>query len=109
MFVLKRLSDALAENDRVLGVIKDVVVNQSGNAHSITHPHSDTQVSLFRRILQRNDIDPTSISVIEAHGTGTQVFGSAFLIKYPCFQGRRAGLHHIKACLHFRTQWGSLS
>lgn len=73
MFVLKRLPDALRENDRVLGVIKDVVVNQSGNAHSITHPHSDTQIALLKQLLQRTRIDPASIGVIEAHGTGTQV------------------------------------
>lgn len=74
MFVLKRLPDALRENDRVLGVIKDVVVNQSGNAHSITHPHSDTQIALLEQMLQRTQIDPASIGVIEAHGTGTQVW-----------------------------------
>ena len=76
VFVLKRLSDALAENDRIHGVIKDVMVNQSGNAHSITHPHSETQVNLMRRILQKNHVDPASISVVEAHGTGTQVICS---------------------------------
>lgn len=73
MFVLKRLSDAIAENDRILGVIKDVAVNHSGNAHSITHPHRETQVDLLHQILQRTQIDPASIDVIEAHGTGTQV------------------------------------
>ena len=42
VFVLKRLSDAITENDRIHGVIKDAVVNQSGNARLITHPHSET-------------------------------------------------------------------
>ena len=74
VFVLKRLSDAIAEKDHILGVIRDVVVNQSGNAHSITHPHSETQTDLFRKLLQRNDVSPGSIDVVEAHGTGTQVF-----------------------------------
>lgn len=73
MFVLKRLPDALRENDRVLGVIKDVVVNQSGTAHSITHPHGDTQIALLRQLLHRTQIDPATIGVVEAHGTGTQV------------------------------------
>ncbi|KAI4086904.1 MAG: hypothetical protein LQ344_007169 [Seirophora lacunosa] len=72
MFVLKRLPDALRENDRVLGVIKDVVVNQSGTAHSITHPHGDTQIALLRQLLHRTQIDPATIGVVEAHGTGTQ-------------------------------------
>lgn len=39
IFILKSRSDALAENDRVHGVIKDVFINQSGNASSITHSY----------------------------------------------------------------------
>ena len=72
IFILKRLSDALAENDRIHGVIKGIEVNQSGNSHSITHPHSETQADLFRLVLARSHVDPSSVSVVEAHGTGTQ-------------------------------------
>lgn len=79
LFVLKRLSDAIAENDRIYGVIKNVMINQSGNSHSITHPHSQTQIDLFR-LLHETNTDPGSIGVIEAHGTGTQVFTPS-----PCF------------------------
>lgn len=74
IFVLKRLADAKAENDRIYGIIKGVEVNQSGNSHSITHPHSETQAELFSKILGRTGVDPSSISVVEAHGTGTQVY-----------------------------------
>ena len=72
VFVLKRLSDALIENDRIHGVIKDTVINQSGNARSITHPHTETQVMLYENLLRRTGVNPSSISVVEAHGTGTQ-------------------------------------
>ncbi|KAK6210644.1 Type I Iterative PKS [Pestalotiopsis sp. IQ-011] len=72
LFVLKRLSDAVAENDRIHGVIRNVMANQSGNAHSITHPHSATQIDLFQRLLRRTNVDPASVGVVEAHGTGTQ-------------------------------------
>ncbi|KAF4596739.1 Type I Iterative Polyketide synthase (PKS) [Pleurotus pulmonarius] len=72
IFVLKRLSDAIAENDNILGVIRGVEVNQSGLAHSITHPHAPTQATLFKRLLANTGTDPRSINVVEAHGTGTQ-------------------------------------
>lgn len=72
VFVLKKLSDALEEHDNILGIIKGVEVNQSGNAHSITHPHAPTQEKLFDRLFAKADIDPLRISVVEAHGTGTQ-------------------------------------
>ncbi|KAL0577637.1 polyketide beta-ketoacyl-synthase [Marasmius crinis-equi] len=72
LFVLKRLPDALAEHDNILGVIRGVEVNQSGNAHSITHPHASTQVRLFERLLAKSGVDSCRVNVIEAHGTGTQ-------------------------------------
>ncbi|PCD27864.1 hypothetical protein FGRA07_03003 [Fusarium graminearum] len=72
LFVLKRLSDAVAEGDRIHGVIRSAQVNQSGNSSSITHPHSPTQTDLLTRLLNQADIDPASVSVVEAHGTGTQ-------------------------------------
>lgn len=73
MFVLKRLPDAIAENDRILGVIKGTGINQSGGADSITHPHAKTQQALFEAVLNRSNILPQSITAAELHGTGTQV------------------------------------
>lgn len=72
LFVIKKLSDAIAEGDRIHGVIKNVLVNQSGNSNSITHPHSPTQTELLRRLLEQKNVDPGSVTVVEAHGTGTQ-------------------------------------
>ncbi|KAG1882787.1 putative polyketide synthase [Suillus subluteus] len=72
LFVLKRLSDAVAENDDILGVIRGIDLNQSGLAHSITHPHVPSQVSLMNRLLKNSGIDASRVSVVEAHGTGTQ-------------------------------------
>jgi len=72
VFVLKRLSDALAENDRIMGVIRGVEVNQSGHAPSITHPHAPTQEALFKQALRCSGIDANSVNLVEAHGTGTQ-------------------------------------
>lgn len=71
MFVLKRLSCAVAENDHIHAVIKSVEVNQSGAAASITHPHSKTQHDLFQKTLQNAGVDPATVDVVEAHGTGT--------------------------------------
>ncbi|KAK4215595.1 hypothetical protein QBC37DRAFT_281428 [Rhypophila decipiens] len=72
MFVLKRLEDGVKEGDRIWGVIRGVEVNQSGEASSITHPHSRTQTGLLRRLLDKTGVDVASVGVVEAHGTGTQ-------------------------------------
>ena len=83
LFVLKRLRDAISENDRIYGVIRGIEVNQCGNAHSITHPHQETQQALFRQLLSKSHISASTVGVIEAHGTGTVVnLGHCFII---CF------------------------
>ena len=70
--ILKRLEDAEADNDRILGVIVDTATNHSANAISITHPHAPTQEVLFQHVMDRAGIDPHDISYVEMHGTGTQ-------------------------------------
>jgi naphtho-gamma-pyrone polyketide synthase len=70
--VLKRLSDAVADNDNVLGVIMSVATNHSADAISITHPHAGTQEILYKRVLSQAGIKPQEVSYVEMHGTGTQ-------------------------------------
>jgi acyl transferase domain-containing protein len=70
--VLKRLSDALKDNDNIKGIIKSVETNHSAHAISITHPHSGAQQELYRRTLDKAKISPTQVGYVEMHGTGTQ-------------------------------------
>lgn len=71
--VLKRLEDALRENDNILAVIRGTARNtNAGAAGSITFPSSAAQAALYRTILQSNGVGPNEISYVECHGTGTQ-------------------------------------
>ncbi|CZR53424.1 uncharacterized protein PAC_03302 [Phialocephala subalpina] len=70
--VLKSLGDAIRDNDSIRGIIKSVESNHSAHAISITHPHSGAQQELYRRTLQKGMIDPSDVSYVEMHGTGTQ-------------------------------------
>ncbi|KAF5348957.1 hypothetical protein D9758_014210 [Tetrapyrgos nigripes] len=72
IFILKRLSDAIKENDNIHGIIRACEVNHSGTSHSITHPHAPTQAKLWKRLLDKSGIEAERINVVEAHGTGTQ-------------------------------------
>ena len=77
MFVLKKLSDALTEQDTILGVIRGVEINHSGRAPSITHPHADAQAALFRRLMAKAGMSPSRVGVVEAQGlTANAVLGS---------------------------------
>ena len=70
--VMKRLEDAEADNDSVLGVILAAGTNHSAEAVSITHPHAGHQAYLTRQILHQAAVDPLDVSFVEMHGTGTQ-------------------------------------
>lgn len=65
VFVIKKLSDAIADGDRIHATIKAVEINQSGNTHSITHPHVPTQEALFESIFNKTNIDPHEVSKVD--------------------------------------------
>ncbi|KAF8850827.1 conidial yellow pigment biosynthesis polyketide synthase [Acephala macrosclerotiorum] len=71
--VLKRLEDAIAQNDNILAVISSSGRNHSGNSTSITTSDAAAQERLFRKILRNGRVTPEDISYVEMHGTGTQV------------------------------------
>ncbi|RYP10927.1 hypothetical protein DL764_000363 [Monosporascus ibericus] len=70
--VMKRLEDAEADNDNILGVILAAGTNHSANAISITHPHAGHQAFLSNLVLNRAGVDPLDVGYVEMHGTGTQ-------------------------------------
>lgn len=70
--VLKRLEDAVADKDKIYGVILAAATNHSADAVSITHPHSGNQAELYRSVLNSAGVDPLNVSYVEMHGTGTQ-------------------------------------
>ncbi|NOX92666.1 MAG: hypothetical protein GXP18_09545, partial [Gammaproteobacteria bacterium] len=71
VFILKRLSDAVRDQDSIAGVIRGWGVNQDGKTNGITAPSVNSQILLEKEVYQRFNINPESISLVEAHGTGT--------------------------------------
>ncbi|MFI0357070.1 SDR family NAD(P)-dependent oxidoreductase [Actinomadura sp. 9N407] len=69
--VLKRLSDALRDGDRVLAVVRGSGVNSDGRSNGLVAPNSDAQKSLLRDVYSSAGIDPHDVDYVEAHGTGT--------------------------------------
>lgn len=70
--VIKKLEDAEADNDNILGVILGAGTNHSAEAVSITHPHAGHQAYLSRQVLRQAGVDPLDVGYVELHGTGTQ-------------------------------------
>ncbi|KAI9880108.1 MAG: hypothetical protein M1830_005353 [Pleopsidium flavum] len=70
--ILKRLEDAEADKDNILGVILGSGTNHSAEAVSITQPHAGAQEFLSKKILDSAGVDAHEVSYVELHGTGTQ-------------------------------------
>lgn len=64
--VIKRLEDAEADNDNILGVVLSAATDHSAEAVSITHPHDVAQSFLYRQVSRRAGIDPLSVGYVES-------------------------------------------
>ncbi|MEG8178092.1 ACP S-malonyltransferase [Nocardia terpenica] len=71
--VLKPLRAAVADGDRILGVIKGTAVNHGGRTSGFTVPNPRAQARLITDALAAAGLAPAAIGYIEAHGTGTEL------------------------------------
>ncbi|TJZ58917.1 SDR family NAD(P)-dependent oxidoreductase [Streptomyces piniterrae] len=70
--VLKPLSAALADGDRVHAVIRSSGANTDGRTQGLALPNARAQAALLERVYAQAGIDMTQVAYVEAHGTGTQ-------------------------------------
>lgn len=71
--ILKTLSQATRDGDRIHGLILASGYDHSGRSNGYSAPNSGAQVALIGEVLRRADIEASSIGYIEGHGTGTQL------------------------------------
>lgn len=71
VLVLKRLSDAIANNDCIRAVIRATGSNQDGYTPNITNPSGTAHTELIRRTYDRAGLSLDETRFVEAHGTGT--------------------------------------
>ena len=70
--VLKPLADAVADGDRIQGVIAASGSNCDGRTAGLSLPSARAQEDLLRRVYERAGIAADEVVYVEAHGTGTQ-------------------------------------
>lgn len=69
--VLKRLSHAERDGDRVLAVIRTTAVNSDGRSNGLMAPNPAAQRALLETAYARAGLTPAHVDHVEAHGTGT--------------------------------------
>ncbi|MFW0151011.1 beta-ketoacyl synthase N-terminal-like domain-containing protein [Mycobacterium sp. smrl_JER01] len=69
--VLKRLSDAQRDGDRILAVIRGSAVNQDGRSNGLMAPNPAAQMAVLRSAYAAAGIEPREVDYVETHGTGT--------------------------------------
>ncbi|MGW0854215.1 type I polyketide synthase [Streptomyces sp. NPDC002690] len=110
VLVLKRLSDAEADGDRIWAVIRGSAVNQDGLTNGLTAPNGRAQRAVITQALRNARIEPSQVTLLEAHGTGTvlgdpievealsAVYGDTSAGAAPCSLGSvKTNIGHLEA------------
>jgi phthiocerol/phenolphthiocerol synthesis type-I polyketide synthase C len=71
VLILKRLADAVRDDNRIHGVIRSTAINQDGRSNGITAPSGEAQQAVIRKALAVAGVAAQEVSYVEAHGTGT--------------------------------------
>ncbi|ERN42091.1 polyketide synthase module [Rubidibacter lacunae KORDI 51-2] len=71
LMVLKPLSAAQRDGNRVLAVVRGSAINQDGRSNGITAPNGRAQQAVIRQALADARVAPADIQYVQAHGTGT--------------------------------------
>lgn len=71
--ILKPLEKAILDRDHIYGVITGSGINQDGKTNGITAPSANSQYLLETEVYSNFGIDPSHITYIETHGTGTKL------------------------------------
>ena len=69
--VLKRLSEALRDGNRILAVVRGTAVNQDGRSNGLMAPNPAAQTAVVRAACADAGVEPLEVDYVEAHGTGT--------------------------------------
>ncbi|WP_460110342.1 SDR family NAD(P)-dependent oxidoreductase [Streptomyces sp. YKOK-J1] len=73
LVLLKRLTDAHRDGDRILAVVKGSAINQDGRSQGLSAPNGPAQERVLRAALHAAGLGPHDLDQVEAHGTGTRL------------------------------------
>jgi len=108
LFVLKRLSDAERDGDRIYAVLLGLAGSSDGRGKGITAPNPVGQRLAVERAWQASGLDPALATCIEAHGTSTRVGDAAELTTLTDVFGKAGAAKHSIALGSVKSNIGHL-
>ena len=69
--ILKRLDDAVRDNNHIYGIIRGCCINHDGAKNGFTSPKAAAQTALQRRVYEQAGINPETMDYVEVHGTSS--------------------------------------
>lgn len=110
VIIIKPLTQALKDNDPIHAVIRSTIIHQDSQASTMTVPGRLSQEAMLREAYRQANIDPSHVSYVETHGSGTpvddpieaQAIGNILsqnrTDKHPCFMGSvKTNIGHLEA------------
>jgi acyl transferase domain-containing protein/acyl carrier protein len=107
---LKRLADAIRDEDHILAVIKGSAVNNDGRSAGLTVPNGKSQEDVMQHALKQSALQYHDVGYIEAHGTGTplgdpvevhainKVYGNGRTVDNPLYIGTvKTNIGHLES------------
>lgn len=99
LILLKKLSNAIEDNDHIYGVIKGSGVNHSGKGKSIIAPNIFAQSQLMKETLERSGVEPETVGYVEAQAIGNPDTDTMeFMALKRTFDTKKAALVKEKSC-----------
>ncbi|KAF2969744.1 hypothetical protein GQX73_g3823 [Xylaria multiplex] len=89
--VLKKLTSAVADGDKIFAVLKGSAIAQDGKTNGIMAPNTKAQELVGRWALKRAGIDPLSVAYVEAHATSTPLGDPTEVSAIAALYGQGAG------------------
>ncbi|WP_218082748.1 type I polyketide synthase [Anthocerotibacter panamensis] len=90
--VLKRRADAERDGDRIYAMLKGVGTSSDGKALGLLAPRFEGQVLALERVYQQTGLDPKTLTLVEAHGTGIPIGDQTEIQTLKHIFGQREGL-----------------
>lgn len=90
--VLKRVSDAIADGDRIYAVIRGIGKASDGRGHGLLAPSVEGETLAIERAYSDSGVDPATVELVEAHGTGIPLGDKTEISALKNILGERKGV-----------------